>query len=86
MLDNEDIHTGYRIGFNTKWDIIKSLFMMHNESVNVWSHLLGVLIFVFLIISISLNYSELKNIKTEMYHKILHEFEYISSIANGVYD
>jgi len=28
---------------------MKSLFMLHNESVNVWSHLFGVSLFIFLI-------------------------------------
>jgi len=41
--------TGYRINFNTFPRILRSLFMLHNESVNVWSHLLGVLLFIGLI-------------------------------------
>ncbi len=45
LQDNEYILRGYRIGFNTKTKILKSLFLLHNESVNVWSHLLGVLAF-----------------------------------------
>ena len=50
LRDNEFILRGYRIGFNTKAKIIKSLFMLHNESVNVWSHLFGVLVFIALLI------------------------------------
>ena len=49
ILDNDDIHRGYRIGFNTTCDILKSLFMLHNESVNVWSHLFGVILFLIFI-------------------------------------
>ncbi len=50
LRDNEFILRGYRIGFNTKTKIIKSLFMLHNESVNVWSHLFGMLVFIALLI------------------------------------
>lgn len=48
LVDNEYIQRGYRINFNSHGIICKSLFMLHNESVNVWSHLIGVLIFLFL--------------------------------------
>jgi hypothetical protein len=49
MRDNEYIFRGYRIGFNSKRKILKSLFMIHNESVNVWSHLIGAFFFILLI-------------------------------------
>jgi adiponectin receptor len=49
LRDNEFIVNGYRLHFNSAGKIIKSLFMFHNESFNVWSHLLGVLIFVFIL-------------------------------------
>jgi adiponectin receptor len=41
MLDNKYILTGYRINFNSFRLLIRSLCMCHNESVNIWSHLLG---------------------------------------------
>jgi hypothetical protein len=46
LIDNEYIKMGYRINFNTKKKILKSLFLLHNETVNVWSHLLGVIAFI----------------------------------------
>jgi hypothetical protein len=53
LRDNEYIKLGYRINFNTKRKILRSLFLLHNETVNVWSHLLGVIVFIgFLIWSI----------------------------------
>ena len=33
MRDNEFIHRGYRVGFNTSHSIARSLFMSHNESI-----------------------------------------------------
>ena len=50
LIDNEFIQRGYRINFNSHGKICKSLFMLHNESVNVWSHLIGVIIFFCLLI------------------------------------
>ena len=67
LQDNEFILRGYRIGFNTRPKILKSLFLLHNETVNVWSHLIGVIVFLGLLIytSVSLyasnTYKELLN-------------------------
>lgn len=49
MKGNEYILRGYRLNFNSGYKIIKSLFMIHNESINVWTHLLGA-IFVFILL------------------------------------
>lgn len=46
LIDNDHIITGYRIRFNSKRKICRSLFMLHNESVNIWTHLFGVFLFV----------------------------------------
>lgn len=45
IKDNEYIETGYRINYTTVWRTIKSLFVAHNETVNIWSHLIGVIAF-----------------------------------------
>jgi adiponectin receptor len=50
LKDNEYIHHGYRINFNSHTKVLRSLFVLHNESVNVWSHLLGVLMVLLLAI------------------------------------
>lgn len=47
--DNEYIRKGYRINFNSIKEVVKSLFILHNESMNVWSHLCGVILFICLI-------------------------------------
>jgi adiponectin receptor len=49
MKDNNYIHTKYRqvSGYMECW---KSIFKVHNETVNIWTHLLGALLFVYLII------------------------------------
>ena len=49
LQDNEDIHRGYRINYNDWRSVIVSLFECHNETVNVWTHLCGILMFIALI-------------------------------------
>ena len=57
LQDNEYIVKGYRIDYGVA-DIFKSLIAFHNETINIWSHLLGSLIFVFLIIYVSIFVSQ----------------------------
>lgn len=50
LVDNEFIRRGYRIGYNRSIkSIFLSLFEMHNETINVWSHMLGMFFFASLI-------------------------------------
>jgi adiponectin receptor len=53
-VDNEFIQSGYRINHHTCWRSFKSLFTCHNESVNVWSHLLGSVFFFLLFLMLCL--------------------------------
>ena len=49
LHDNKDIERGYRINFKTPYLATKSLFMLHNESVNVWSHFMGMIFFMYML-------------------------------------
>jgi adiponectin receptor len=49
LQDNEHIAEGYRIGYNSPTKILKTLFMIHNETVNIWTHLIGTIIVFFFI-------------------------------------
>ena len=49
LQDNEYIKTGYLLNCNSFKKIFKSFLILHNESVNIWSHLLGAFFFFFLI-------------------------------------
>ena len=53
LRDNEYIKNGYRINFNTIPRIFRSLFMCHNESTNIWSHIFGIVLFSVFIIYIN---------------------------------
>jgi len=70
--DNEYIHHGYRINFTKTTNILKSLFMLHNEFVNVWVHLLGVTFVIFLIIYTTIYINQHKS---EIYEVIDTKFE-----------
>ena len=44
--DNEYIITGYRINFHSIKLLLKSIFIVHNETFNIWSHLIGAIAFI----------------------------------------
>ena len=49
-VDNQFIIKGYRINHSSCKTVCKSLFTCHNEFVNVWSHIGGVLLFLILLV------------------------------------
>lgn len=49
MQLNPFIVRGYRLNHHTIRQCLKSMFSLHNESVNIWSHFAGVVFFVFCI-------------------------------------
>ncbi|CAM8943009.1 unnamed protein product [Rhodiola kirilowii] len=49
MRDNEYIHRYYRAGWPMK-QVLLSIFTIHNETLNVWTHLIGFFLFLFLTI------------------------------------
>ena len=49
LKDNEYIKRGYLLNCHSVKLILRSLFVFSNESINVWSHLLGAIIAIFLI-------------------------------------
>lgn len=48
IKDNIYIKSGYRINFQSLKCVGKSLFMVHNEMVNIWSHFLGAILIIVL--------------------------------------
>ena len=41
------IRTGYRINYHTPKLVFLSLFKIHNETFNIWSHLFGVFLYIY---------------------------------------
>ena len=57
LVYNEHIHSGYRINYHS-WNILfRSIWQCHNETTNIWSHLLGVVAFVAFMVYIVSKYS-----------------------------
>lgn len=49
--ENQYVLSGYRFYRNTK-DCLRSMFKLHNETMNIWSHLLGFFFFSYLSVSV----------------------------------
>ena len=82
QVDNQYILHGYRVDFINKKDLFKSLFMRHNELLNIWTHLIGGIIFLILIVYISFYF----DIFSTVYNKIgsLFSQQKIDSLKDSV--
>lgn len=47
MKDNDFIKSGHRPALNSYWDCVKSIFRIHTETGNIWTHLLGIYSHIF---------------------------------------
>lgn len=56
LVYNEYILHGYRVHFHSYPQLLRSVFRWHNETTNIWSHLLGVLVFLGLIVYFAVVY------------------------------
>lgn len=50
-MRDDKLYAGYRINFNSYGQILKSLFQIHNETVNIWTHFGGAIIMIIIIFS-----------------------------------
>ena len=66
MRYNKYIRQGYRINFDSYSKLFKSLFMLHNETINVWTHIIGMIIFFYLI-----RHTFANNQPSEFYYKTI---------------
>lgn len=46
MKDNEYLVSGYRIGYTKHSQLVRSACSCHNETVNIWTHLIGAISFL----------------------------------------
>ena len=63
--DNEYIKKGYLLNCDSIFKAVKSLFCLHNESINIWSHLLGAIFFIGLVCYTAIF---ITNYKTQFYN------------------
>jgi predicted membrane channel-forming protein YqfA (hemolysin III family) len=76
---NPNIKTGYRIKFDSFGKVLRSLFMIHNETTNIWSHLCGFFIVLFMVVYVINSYQliDVNSLKVEVgkkYDVIHNEF------------
>lgn len=62
LKDNEFLLYGYRVDYNRKRDLFKSLFSLHNETMNIWTHLVGGIVFVILAVWVATNFDVAKKL------------------------
>jgi len=61
VKENQFILKGYRINMNSFKHVVKSLFMIHNETINIWTHYLGAIILLLVTINFAIYYGKLKD-------------------------
>ena len=81
LKDNEYIKTGYLINCHSLKLVVRSLFVCSNETINIWSHLIGCIISILLIIFTAifiktslmreLTETEYKNLKVKVNETII---------------
>lgn len=52
---NEHLQSGYRMNYTSWRHILNSLFEWHNETLNIWTHLVGFCIFFVLLLVLGLS-------------------------------
>lgn len=58
LQDNDYLHMGHRPPLPSFWLCFKSMFRLHSETGNIWTHALGTLIFVSLFVNNMITYGE----------------------------
>ena len=70
MRDNDYIKTGYRIDYEGAYEVSQTICKCHNETVNIWTHLIGSLIMLtsaILCLIFYENYSSVGQVGWQMY-------------------
>lgn len=64
LQDNDFLHKGHRVPTNSFRECFKSIFRIHTETGNIWSHLLGNIYFIFKIHTETIPYGkDMKDMK-----------------------
>jgi len=79
-VDNRYIYHGYRKNFSNFRETIGSLFSAHNELMNIWTHLIGAIIFVVVLVYLFGNLSQSKQLYQELQTNFK-QSEFLQSIS-----
>jgi len=81
MRDNEFLQFGHRPELNSYRECFKSVFRIHTETGNIWTHFIGFTIFVCVTILFYINpLCEFCNVDIELNEKLIFLFFFISAI------
>lgn len=80
---NPYLTEGYRLGYKRFRDIFKTLFMWHNETLNIWTHLVGAIFMIAMAVWFANNYDRCYQKYTEMSVQIVNiHHDYSSRFFN----
>ena len=92
LQDNEFIKRGYLLNCNTIKKIFKSFFILHNETVNIWSHILGAFFFfsliwytIIFITNVKTQISNIRNDASLVAYKAKELKEISNDMMNSIY-
>ena len=68
LKDNEFLHTNFRPVNYSYWNCIKSIFILHTETFNIWTHLLGcIFVLIMTISALYIHTFKLSNIQIQLH-------------------
>ena len=77
---NEFLQTGYRINFHSFKLSVKSLCIRHNELMNVWTHLIGAILFILLLVFLAFHIESAKSI----YNNVKKDISNVKPFFNNI--
>jgi len=81
MRDNEYLQFGHRPELNSYRECFKSVFRIHTETGNIWTHLLGAVVFITLTVLFYLKpLCEYCNVDIDLNEKLIFLFFFVSAI------
>ena len=70
IVDNKYLWHGYRKNYNSLRAAASSMFHKHNETMNVWTHLVGAIIFIICLTYLVLNFEKTKTIYNDFKQEV----------------
>lgn len=77
LQDNEFLHKGYRPTLPSFRACFKSIFSLHTETVNIWTHLLGCIVFI----GVALVFLTRPSFEIQIQEKLIFSTFFFSTIA-----
>ena len=82
-LKDDYLVKGYRINHHRFTDLLKSLFTLHNETFNIWTHLIGGICFIVLAVYLAFFSQTARDMTSSLYNKVS-ESDLTQSVINFI--